>query len=734
LQAPRSLFLRIDLLLALLVFPLLTAGCGPRSVWGLPADALKDALARAEYSSLASVDFTSQNPSDCLAISSEAPFYLSFVFDSIDRPAQALRMLELAWSRSPRPWKEEAGALLARRYVAERSYDKAVDTARRLLASAPPADVAERARRALVEALYWNKDDAAVLQEAARLSNPDPEVLLFRGVSSLRLHLDTAPGLIMRLFTRERASVLHGRVYTFLVAEPASLQLFSARDQDLLAAKDALSRADWTKGIPLMEGVLQNLDPSQVTSALLLDLAASYGAAGAFDTGARFMEQLAPRLTGQARVDALEQAGRLFHRANNDGRAVLLLRAAAAEAPLAAQQDRARWVLLDIMMGANPPGLVDQIESEAASWNDPSYFSDLLERKVAQLVTARSWRTLIRLRPIAQRIGLSDLHAELSYIVARAWQEGEISRLPGSPPLTARDLLAEAVKSSPLSYYGIMSASILGDLPDRAVPGPQVEEPPEKPAFDPIVSGYIAFGLTRQAHARLWAGRDSLSDAQILEAARRLGRAGDTRSSLSMVGALARRRRLSLQELQLSYPRPFSTIIQPLAAATGIPNHLAYGLVREESYFDPGIVSSAGAVGLSQLMPATAEGIAKNLHLADPDLTDPATNLTLGLHHLGDLLDRVESTTRALLAYNAGLARVRQWERASRGLPEDLFFESVPFGETREYVRKILVSSVMYAFLYQDADPRETALAFFRVGKRPLETRPATPTGRARPN
>jgi soluble lytic murein transglycosylase-like protein len=712
----------------------LSASCGPRQVWGIPVDALEDSLARAEYSVLASVDFSTQDPGDAFAISPQAPFYLSFVFDSLDRPAQSLRMLELAWNRSPNPWKQDAGVLLAQRYTAGKSYDKAIEAARRLLASSPTPAVGERARRALVEALYWNKDDPAVLQEAARLAAPDPEVLLFRAVSSLRLHLDTAPGLVLQLFTRERASSLHGRVFTFLTAEPAYLQLFTSADQDLLTAKDALSRGDWGKGIPLMESVLGNLAPARVTSALVLDFGVSCAASGSLETGAEFLDQLAPRLTGPARVDALEQAGRLFHRARNDGKAVPLLRSVAAEAALASQRDRARWSLLEIIISANSPSLLGQIETEAASWNDPSYFSDLLERKVAQLVAEKSWRTLVRFRDTAQKIGLPELYAELSYIVARAWQEGEIARLPGTPALTARDLLLEAVKASPSGYYGIMAASVLGDTPDRAVPGPQTEPPAEKPVLDPLTEGYIAFGLTRQAYARLWGARDALSDAQVLEAAHRLAQAGDARSSLYMVGALTRRRRLSLEELQLYYPRPYDTIIEPLASSSDIPDALLYGLVREESYFDPDIVSSAGAVGLSQLMPATAADIAARLHMADPDLTDPTTNLTLGARHFRDLLARTESPTRALLAYNAGLNRVRQWERASRGLPEDLFFESVPIAETRQYVRKILVSSVMYAFLYKDADPREVALSFFRVGKRPLEGRPGAPSGRARAN
>ena len=88
-------------------------------------------------------------------------------------------------------------------------------------------------------------------------------------------------------------------------------------------------------------------------------------------------------------------------------------------------------------------------------------------------------------------------------------------------------------------------------------------------------------------------------------------------------------------------------------------------MVREESYFDPRIVSSAGAVGLSQLMPSTAASVAQKLHIVDPDLRDPATNLAIGVRHLKDLLGSTGSATKALLAYNAGLSRLRQWEQGA---------------------------------------------------------------------
>jgi len=161
-------------------------------------------------------------------------------------------------------------------------------------------------------------------------------------------------------------------------------------------------------------------------------------------------------------------------------------------------------------------------------------------------------------------------------------------------------------------------------------------------------------------------------------------------------------------------------VVEPLAAELDIPVHLVYGLVREESYFDPRVVSSAGAVGLSQLMPSTAASVAQKLKIVEPDLRDPATNLAIGLRHYRDLVRSAGSTTKALLAYNAGLSRLRRWERSSPGVPEDLFVESAAIAESRDYVRKILVSSVMYAFLYRDADPRDAALQFFSITPKPV--------------
>jgi soluble lytic murein transglycosylase-like protein/thioredoxin-like negative regulator of GroEL len=717
-----SLFQRTEILVFLLAFPLLTAGCGPRLIWGTPEQELRSELASGQYSALAQVDFSTQEPSQALALSPSAPFYLSFVFDSLDKPDESLRMLDTAWRRSPSPWKEEAGLLLARRYIERKSYDQALVIARQIsLGSAPPAEQ-QKARRLAVEALYWTKQDAAVLKEADLLASTDAEVLLFRAVSSMRLDLPQARDLTLQLFLHEPVSSLHSRVYTFVAAEPAYLQLFGVQDQDLLAGKDALAQGDWSHGIPLVEGVARDIDPGLITDGTLVtDLGNSYVNAGQAAAGARFMEALAARLTGQARTDAEEQVGRLYRRAREYGRAMPWLRSAAADADNPAQRDRARWQILDVLFATAPDDLPARVAAEAPSWNDPSFFSDLLHSRIAELIGARKWRTLLGLWLSLDASGPPEVRAQLSYVIAREWQEGAMPRLPGGPPeVTARALFQDAERRDPAGYYGILASSMLGDLPDRAVPAASSELAADAPPLDPVVTGFLQFGLASQAYSRLWALRDALSEAQLLEAARQFARAGDYRSSMYFMGAVARTRRLTFPELQAYYPRAYVEVIEPLASDLGVPDHLVYGLVREESYFDPRVVSSAGAVGLAQLMPSTAASVAQKLHLVEPDLRDPATNLAIGLRHFRDLVRTAGSTTKALLAYNAGLSRLRRWERSSPGLPADLFVESAAIAETRDYVKKILVSSVMYAFLYKDADPREAALSFFSLTPKPL--------------
>lgn len=740
-RAPGSSSPNGDLLLLILALPLLAVGCGVGPAWGMPVAEIRERLAVADYAFLADVDLEDHEPAEALALGGEAPFYLAFAFDAVDRPDAALAMLELAAERSPQPWRSEAGVELAERLLAQGGdYARAEAAARRAEAGAAKgSDLAARARRALVAALYWQRRDREVLQALPGLAR-DAETDLFRAVSSWRLGAEGSTGLFVDLFLRERTSAVHARAYAFLSSDPAWLARFTAAERDLLAAKYALAQGEWAAGIAKTEAVLAALDPRRIAeSSLVFDLGNAYVAGGSVARGGEFLERLARSLADPARIDCLETAGRLWRRAGNAARALAALGAVAEATRSVEQEDRARYYLLDVLLDLDPPDLAGRIEAESRRWNAPSTFADLFEARIAGLAAARQWRKLAGWYLALEENGPAETRAQLAYLLARALQD-RLLHAGAVGSLTTAQLFAAARTASPTGYYGVAAACRLGELPEpiRSFAGGErpraAGEPPapiadaSRKALGPLVAGYFDYGLAERAWQAVWARREQLAAAVLLDAVRGLARAGDHRNALNLAAYLARRGGLAAADLPLLYPRPYLEELAAAAADNGLDPSLLWALVREESYFDADIVSSAGAVGLAQLMPDTAADAARLARIDAPDLRDPATSLRLGARHLAGLLRRVDAPVKALLAYNAGLARVRGWERAAAGLAPDLLVETVPFGESRDYARKITVSALLYAWLYDGRDPRDTLQGLFPLASWVAPERPAVGT------
>jgi soluble lytic murein transglycosylase len=149
--------------------------------------------------------------------------------------------------------------------------------------------------------------------------------------------------------------------------------------------------------------------------------------------------------------------------------------------------------------------------------------------------------------------------------------------------------------------------------------------------------------------------------------------------------------------LDALFPTPYREEIQLAAANYSLEQALVYGLIRQESAFIADIRSSAGAIGLMQLMPATAKEMAGKLGLKVPRwrLIDHRINIQLGTKYLQYVLDRFEdNTVLAMAAYNAGPHRVSNW-LGSQALPADVWVESIPFDETRKYVKNVLFNTTM---------------------------------------
>lgn len=128
---------------------------------------------------------------------------------------------------------------------------------------------------------------------------------------------------------------------------------------------------------------------------------------------------------------------------------------------------------------------------------------------------------------------------------------------------------------------------------------------------------------------------------------------------------------------------------------------VALGVIRQESSFDAEARSPAGAMGLMQLMPATAAEVARVSGGAVGELTDAAVNVRLGTAYLGAQLDRFRALPPALAAYNAGPTRARDWlagigDPAVGAIDPIDWVELIPFDETRNYVQRIVENVMIY--------------------------------------
>jgi soluble lytic murein transglycosylase len=159
-------------------------------------------------------------------------------------------------------------------------------------------------------------------------------------------------------------------------------------------------------------------------------------------------------------------------------------------------------------------------------------------------------------------------------------------------------------------------------------------------------------------------------------------------------------------DFSLRYLSPFRDIVERDAQATGLDVEWAYGLIRQESRFIMNARSEVGASGLMQLMPGTAQLVAKKIGLGTisrAQMNDINTNILLGTNYLSMIYNQFDgSAVLATAGYNAGPGRPRAW-RQSLAHPVEgaIFAETIPFQETRDYVKNVLSNTVYYAALFE---------------------------------
>ncbi len=272
-------------------------------------------------------------------------------------------------------------------------------------------------------------------------------------------------------------------------------------------------------------------------------------------------------------------------------------------------------------------------------------------------------------------------------------------------PAESQKLYARLVRDDKYGYYGMLARRRLGGavpLPPipAAGPGDYFQPQPRSPAEAGdllLISGFLDWAAAAYHEAGpAWREKEALALYLRGDYARAstLGRGGVT----DPYGETADT--LSPLSWRLAYPPAYAD-----ALALSGPREdplLTLSLIRQESFFKAEVISSAGAIGLMQLMPATAAHVARLEGVAyEPGrLNDPVYNTRLGRRYFYDLVSAFGEPAFALAAYNAGPGRIPQWRKTLGTADLDLFIERIPLKETRSYVRRILLNWQEYRRIY----------------------------------
>jgi len=494
-----------------------------------------------------------------------------------------------------------------------------------------------------------------------------------------------------------------------------SLQARLALQQDATALDEArslwLSSAELPEAcLPLMETVtaanrlsedeiwqrarrqLEQKRPSQARAALQLLPAAQRPDAHAMDSAG---DKSAHYLAHLPANFAASRAGREM--------ALLAVQRMARQDPAASA---AQWQGIESKFTAPERGYAwGQIAWQAAQRHQPEALAWYELAKDAPLNDEqRAWKVRAALRvmnwPLVQKT-IADMPTTLAADPAWSYWLGRALAAQGKRDEAAA--LFRRIGSQP-NFYGNLADEELGRpivVPPKAtaVTSEELAQALATPGLRRALALFQLELRTEAVREWNWTLRD-MDDRRLLAAAELARRHDIFDRAINTAD-----RTLAQHDYGLRYLAPFRDQVDPKAKELALDSGWVYGLMRQESRFIMGAKSVVGAKGLMQLMPATAKWVAKKIGLEGYHpgrVTEMDVNVTLGTNYMKMVLESLDNhPVLASAAYNAGPGRAKRW-RADRPIEGAIYAETIPFNETRDYVKKVMSNAVYYATMFED--------------------------------
>jgi soluble lytic murein transglycosylase len=646
---------------------------------------------------------------------------------------------------SPNPFIRSTAALELISPVLEKDFPAARIIRRRPVRSSgfSVPELTLRAAAFYISAESRETGRPAVYAEAERLCAASARLPDFpegvAGVSGWNEALSLMAGL--RQYGKPPPPALWSRAFSFVTgaSSPAAVRwflkeadtlpfsLFSKAEKAAVSGHEAAARSSFAEGLKFFRTVIGEAgDLFFRYPDLINDLGRCFQFASAGEGMDLFLEWEGSAWadgadTAAVRYRLLFFAARMARQQGLIETGTELFNRALVFAPDSLQKDASMWYILDMMLSGekNAGEAAAAVKKMIPVFGDDAYFSDILDRLARLLTARRLWRDLAEIYVLMERRPRSPSAAQYAWILGRAAEEGcltnesagtaEAGTAGDRALLYFRGAYERAGAGGDAFYYRMKSAAVLGE--PFLNPGRAEAENWFHPELMEFLLGFFENGAGEKALPYIREKTEVLAAAELRALARAMYEDGLYAGAIRLVSAYMNRDdyRLVREDLELAYPRPWRSWVEEKAEETGFAPELLFGLIRTESAFQPGIVSRAGAAGLTQLMAATAKEAAGRLKrqggpdyagTGEPDLLDPEVNIHLGAVYLQYLAGRLEDPLFALIAYNGGLSRFRRWRDLEPDLPGDLFLETVEYAETRAYARRVLSAAAVYGLLY----------------------------------
>lgn len=389
------------------------------------------------------------------------------------------------------------------------------------------------------------------------------------------------------------------------------------------------------------------------------------------------------------------------------------------------QIDNALWYLWDTGLKYQSKTIMPLIQENCHLIGNPSYFDDFFDNLCVRFLNDGRFEDIGTLYHSLDSHASNETVAKYAYIYARILQEKTPSSqmshslwtqddttAPAAPLAQTKAAFTRALRSGSSIYYRILAADRLNlSIKDKRevwfAPRTSRQFTPN-PHVDVLLAGYIEFGFPQLVYQE-YMKHDLVSLQATINAAsflQKCSRGNDDYlvQSLRMASRHAERtnQNINMDLVKLLYPKNYYDKVTECCQKYNVKPASMWALIRSESFFDPDVRSSAGAIGLTQLMEFTAADVAKKLKMTSYDMIDPDTNIEIGCYYLGELIRRLDGDElSAFFSYNAGITRVRRWKQSAntswKNLPGDIFLETLPYAETREYGRKLTSAQKMYS-------------------------------------